>query len=557
MGERTVKLKRDIAVLILISFFSIALFNILAWFEQYVYRIFLPDFFLTWHIFLEVASIVMSFAIFANTFYTFEESSRLRSMVIACTFLAVSLLDLFHTFSYKGMPVFLTQSSAGKATAFWVVARLTMAFGLFGATLIPCERKTKGYQGVWVLFTIAYSIIILFLFHYHLGFFPPLFIEGQGLTPLKIYLEYLIIALQLVTAGLFFVFYIKGDCEEISHMLIVKALIFSIFSETAFTRYSNVYDTYNFLGHIYKIISYYLLFRALFVQNVQRPYQNLREAERKLSVYVDNLEQLVATRTAEITAANESLMNNLDYAKNILLALLPTDFPVIEGMEFSAKYMPCENVGGDFYNVFKLDDENIGVLIGDVAGHGVSAAMINVFINQNIHFKKEYDDGRQKIFTPRGVLMNCYHTYNQMPFPDEMYVVLFYGIYNTVSHELTYSSAGMNTRPLILEKGGRVKVLETDGFPICKFGSYFRPSYKSRSVKLTPGDALILHTDGLVEINRDRPDLFSQDQLVEFIKGLKGATAQQLCDDITDAYHTLLGDGKMLDDVTILVVKTY
>ena len=130
------------------------------------------------------------------------------------------------------------------------------------------------------------------------------------------------------------------------------------------------------------------------------PYQELRAAERKLSVYVDNLEQLVARRTAEISQANDSLMRNLDYAKNILLALLPTSFPVVKGTEFAAKYMPCEKVGGDFYNVFRLDDQNIGVLIGDVAGHGVSAAMINVFINQNIFFKKCSMTGGNRYLLP-------------------------------------------------------------------------------------------------------------------------------------------------------------
>jgi len=281
----------------------------------------------------------------------------------------------------------------------------------------------------------------------------------------------------------------------------------------------------------------------------------LRAAENKLSVYVNNLEQLVEQRTAEMTAANQSLMKNLEYARNILLALLPNTFPNVKGMKFAARYMPCEKVGGDFYNIFKLDDEKVGILIGDVAGHGVSAAMINVFINQNINFKKEYDDGRQKVFTPRGVLMNCYHTYNKMPFPEEMYVVMLYGIYNIVTRKFTYASAGMNTNPLIIRADGQVEALEADGFPICKFAPHFKPSYKSRTVHLEPGDSLIFYTDGLIEIDSTQPELFTQDKLIEFVKGLKDASAQEICDELIDAYYALLGDKKMLDDVTVLVVK--
>ncbi len=552
-GSTAKLLRREIIIILFLVLFSATLFYL---FSCCIYQIFLSDFFLTWHIFLEFSSIVMSFCVFAITYYTYEESNRLRSIVIASTFLAVSLLDLFHTFSYKGMPVFLTEASVDKATSFWIIARLTMGVGLFISILIPSEKKVKRNQeGLWALMTLIYSAYWLLTISYHIDLYPPLFIEGKGLTPLKIYLEYFIISVQIVTAVLFFSAYIKSDCEDIGYIHIVRSLIISIFSEIAFTRYNNVYDTYNFLGHIYKIVAYYMLFRALFVQNVQKPYQDLHTAERKLSVYVNNLEQLVAQRTAEISEANKNLLRNLDYAKNILLALLPTSFPVVKGTEFAAKYMPCEKVGGDFYNVFKLDEQNIGILIEDVAGHGVSAAMINVFINQNIFFKKEYDDGRQKIFTPRGVLMNCYHKYNEMPFPEEVYVVMLYGIYNIATGELTYASAGMNTNPLILKGDGQVSVLEADGFPICKFGSHYKPSYQNRTAHLNPGDTLILYTDGLIELDPRRPDRFSQEQLVQFITGLKDITAQEICDEISDAYHALRGDEEMTDDVTILVVK--
>lgn len=555
MYQPMLKLKKELTDIAYIAIISVILIFVLSWCDGFFYRVLPSNFFLTWHIFLELSSIVMSFAVFAITFYTFEETNRLRSMIIACTFLAVSLLDLFHTISYKGMPVFLTESSAEKAAAFWILARLTMSFGMLTSSLVPYDRKVRSREVLWVLVTVACCISLLLLVSYHADDLPPLFVEGRGLTPLKVYLECLSIFAQLVTAILFLRAYVKEKCEDKGYVIIVKGLVFSIFGSLAFTQYSDVYDTYNFLGHVYKIVAYHLLFTALFVQNVQKPYQKLRNAESQLNLYINNLEQLVAQRTAEITAANQNLMKNLEYARNILLALLPSTFPCVKGLDFAARYMPCEKVGGDFYNIFRLDDEKIGILIGDVAGHGVSAAMINVFINQNINFKKVYDDGRQKVFTPRGVLMNCYHTYNGMPFPDEVYVVMLYGIYNVVTRKFTYASAGMNTNPLVIRADGRVEVLEADGFPICKFAPHFKPFYKSRSVHLEPGDSLVFYTDGLIEIDPAQPELFSQDKLVEFLKGLKDASAQEICDEIIDAYHAFLGDKRMLDDVTIMVVK--
>ena len=84
------------------------------------------------------------------------------------------------------------------------------------------------------MMTIIYSVYWLLSVSYHIDLFPPLFIEGQGLTPLKIYLEYSVVFIQVITAALFFVAFIKGDCEDIGHIHVVRALVFSIFSEIAF-----------------------------------------------------------------------------------------------------------------------------------------------------------------------------------------------------------------------------------------------------------------------------------------------------------------------------------
>ena len=106
---------------------------------------------------------------------------------------------------------------------------------------------------------------------------------------------------------------------------------------------------------------------SLFVINIRKPYRNLWEAEKKLNNYVDDLERSVTQRTKEIRKANEKLVKNLKDAQHIQRALMTTEFPKIPGMEFAAKYLPCEQVGGDFYSVFRLDEQNIGILIGDVA----------------------------------------------------------------------------------------------------------------------------------------------------------------------------------------------
>ena len=546
--------KRNSTVFVAVLIFSLVIFSTVRWYEKYIYQIFNTNTYLTWHIGLEFMSVIMSFCIFFITFYTFERSYRLRTIIIASTFLSVGLLDTLHTLSYSGMPVFLTASSTLKATTFWIVARLTMSVGLLCASIIPFNNTVKLHRIIFTSIAIAYSAIVIYFITYRLDLFPPLFIEGTGLTRLKISLEYMIIGIQLVTMIFFIRTYIK-EVNQRGYNFLIISLLFSIFSEMAFTLYSNVYDTYNFLGHIYKIASYYLLFKALFVINVHKPYLDLHNAERKISQYADNLEKLVEQRTAEITAANGKIMNDMDYARNIQSALLPSSFPKTLQLKFAARYIPCEKIGGDFYNVFKLDDENIGLLIGDVAGHGVSAAMITVFINQNIYIRREYDDGHVRVLSPKQVLNNLYHVYNRMTFPDEVYTVLFYGIYNLENRILTFCSAGLNTSPLILSSTGEIRPIEIEGLPICRLGPYINPSYENKSIQLNYGDSLILYTDGLIEIDRKKPDQFNEHNLMEFLRGNKDATASDIADQLIDAYYSILGNRNMIDDVTILVAK--
>lgn len=534
---------------------TILLFGAAKFTEDRSFFILSPNTFLALHILLEFMAIVMAFCIFAITYYTSGETKSLSMIIIACVFLATAPLDALHTFTYKGMPLFIVTPSANTATLLWIASRFIMSTGLLLASLIPEDRGTKGDQSPYVAITIGLIGLLMGLVLYRPGLFPPMYTEGSGLTPLKIGLEYLITGMLLVTAMVYYGKFSRshGDRE---YFLLAIGFFISGLGELAFTLYSDVYDTYNLLGHMYKFLARYLLFRSLFVINIKKPYRNLWEAEKKLNNYVDDLEESVTQRTMEIRRANEKLLKNLKDAKHIQRALMTTEFPKISGMEFAAKYLPCEQVGGDFYNIFKLDEHNVGIVIGDVAGHGVSAAMVNVFINQNMRFRVDYDEQRYRILTPRGVLMNLYHVYNNMSFPDEMYVVLFYGIYNTVTGKLSYSSAGMNTYPLILSAKGEVSHIKLDGFPICKFGKFFRPDYETKTLQLSSGDTLIFYSDGLGEIDRKQPDILSSENIMEYLRGMRHYSAREVCQGLFDAYHALLADNEMLDDVTILVIKT-
>src|SRR5690606_25604965 len=99
--------------------------------------------------------------------------------------------------------------------------------------------------------------------------------------------------------------------------------------------------------------------------------------------YSENLNLLVKQRTKDLEEANTMLLKDIEYAKEMQLRLLPNTLPEDSTVTFNAEYLPAERLSGDFYNVIRLDEENLAIYIGDVAGHGVSAAMLTIFVNQN------------------------------------------------------------------------------------------------------------------------------------------------------------------------------
>lgn len=467
-----------------------------------------------------------------------------RHLGLGLTFLCVGIFDLLYLFSIQGLPPLWVE--AGGARLLWAAARLFLAIGLIVSALLP-DRKGKlsglagagiglGYMAVFALMMAAYG-----------GLVP-------GLSQASLNAGYFYLVIGLTVAGtLLYLRLYWGERDVPQYLTTALALAVAGVSEILLVQSSR--EAIYILGHVYGFFAYLLFFLALFIYPVRRPYRQLKDTEEKLHTVVSDLERQVAQRTQAYSEANVKLLKNLEDAKNIQMALLKPDFPHFGTLEFAVRYMPCEHVGGDFYRVFRLDDEHVGIFFGDVAGHGVSAAMVNVFISQNVRFKVEYEGGHYRIFTPRGVLMHLYHTYNKMAFPEEIYILLFYGIYNTRSGVLTYSSAGFNMAPMILSRDGTVRTLEMEGFPICNFGEHFKPTYKSRQVNLDPRDVMVIYSDGLIEIDRKRPDLFSPGRVAECVKAYAGEGPQAVCDGLMDAYYALRGKRKILDDVTVLSIK--
>ena len=387
-------------------------------------------------------------------YFTYNQTRDLRSIFIGSIFLTVGILDALHTLSYKGMPAFFIENyEANRATTLWIISRLIASSGSLAIAFMPQGARVSTKRRLFLIIPVLFSIIVFFITTYYPQIIPPMFVEGSGLTRFKILMEYLVVFL-------FFMAFLKifHEYKETKNRILIYICIFlamSIFSELAFVLYLSVYDIYNYLGHIYKFVASFFIFKAIFIKDVQQPYHKLYKAKQKIGEYAANLDKVIQDRTYELTELNEKLLKDLEYARNIQKAIFTPRAPSFGGVVFEAKYCTAERVGGDFYNIFRLDKENVGFYIGDVSGHGVPAAMLAVFLNQTIKTLIEMEANSLDATDPSKVLGSIYKTFNDTNFSEDVYIVMLYAVYNTKSRNIKYSSAGLNVHPILMRAVGR------------------------------------------------------------------------------------------------------
>ncbi len=226
------------------------------------------------HTIAESFAVAVAILVFAVTWHAYRPERPANLIVLACGFLAVGLLDFAHTLSYLGMPTFVTPASVEKAIDFWLAARLVAAATLLVIAFRPWQPLAAANSRYLLL--AAALLLVAGVYLLQLGFphlWPRTFIAGSGLTPFKVAMEWLIIALLVVAALRFNRLQSEEQPYDAQGMLV--AVLLSILSELCFTAYSNVHDLFSLLGHVYKVIAYCFIYRVVFISSVRAPYERL------------------------------------------------------------------------------------------------------------------------------------------------------------------------------------------------------------------------------------------------------------------------------------------
>ncbi|MBP1717391.1 MAG: sensor signal transduction histidine kinase [Deltaproteobacteria bacterium] len=264
--------------------------------------------FLLFHSLVEMVSVVISGSIFVLAWNSRKIVDHPFFVVLGISYLFVGFLDLLHTLAYAGMGVF-PQAGANLPTQLWIAARFLNSFSLFIA--LGFIKRQVPYPSVLFAYAIAVSILLTTLFLCNL--FPDCYLEGVGLTPFKKISEYVISAIFVLTVPLLLKRRETFDPGVLR--LLIWALILTTFSELAFTFYLGVYDFSNLIGHYFKVIAYYLIYKALIETGFVRPYnllfRDLKNSEEELRRANDQLETRVQQRTAQLSDANRALQGEI------------------------------------------------------------------------------------------------------------------------------------------------------------------------------------------------------------------------------------------------------
>lgn len=250
-----------------------------------------PQDYLAVHTILELISIAVSLMVFSLGWAVRRADKSHRNLILGLAALSAALFDTAHTFSYPGMPGFLSPSGTEKAINLWLLGRLATAAGLILAVTIAEQPWSDGKRRLWlgVVGLLTGALVLAGLLRP--DWFPRTFLPGSGLTGFKVGAEYALSAVYVAAASLLYLqFRRSGDRNDLK--LAAAAWILGL-TGVLLTLYADVGDLFNLAGHVGKACAYALIYDALFVSGVQAPYDALAQERALLRTLMDSVPDLI------------------------------------------------------------------------------------------------------------------------------------------------------------------------------------------------------------------------------------------------------------------------
>ena len=266
-------------------------------------------------------------------------------------------------------------------------------------------------------------------------------------------------------------------------------------------------------------------------------------SSREFSSLSDDINSTVSTLKRYIAEAAARIDKELEYAKQIQLSALPTNFPEGEEYNIYAQMIAAKEVGGDFYDFYKLNDTTVAFLAADVSGKGIPAAMFMMTAKTIIKDLAESGMPVNEIFTRANEKL-CENN------ESGMFVTAWMGILDLTTGNLQFANAGHNP-PLLKRANGDFEYLKTRaGFVLAGMEGV---RYRAGELTLSPGDRLFLYTDGVPEATNAENKLYGEDRLLHFMNQNAIAEAVTLLPALKANIDEFVGEAPQFDDITMLM----
>ena len=241
----------------------------------------------------------------------------------------------------------------------------------------------------------------------------------------------------------------------------------------------------------------------------------------------------------------ERKKQELKIASDIQRSFLPDSTPQIEGIEISAANLSALEVGGDFYDFIPITNDKWGLLIADVSGKGIPAALFMALSRTLIHAST----------MGNSTVAKSIEQANRLIFADSKsgaFVTLFYGILDSKQKTFRYINAGHNPPIMLKDTAKDTILLKARGIAL---GAIENITLQEIEIKLTQGDEVIFYTDGVTEAINEKKEQFGQERLIKIIEANHNLSAQDLVEKIQNEVNLFVNDQPQFDDVTLMILK--
>ena len=244
----------------------------------------------------------------------------------------------------------------------------------------------------------------------------------------------------------------------------------------------------------------------------------------------------------QLQQAYQELEQDLTLSRRIQQKVLPRTLPDTSPARLAVRYRLCGRVGGDLYDVFQRDEEQVGFYLADVVGHGVSASLLTLFLQHAVRFGEA--SGRPyRCLPPHEVLQHLNRDLLELAAADNPFITMVYALFDRRTASLSFARAG-SPLPIYVPRGGEPQRCHLGGTLL----GLFETEFTTRTLRLRPGDKVLFHTDGVDAPSSERT-LPERDDLLALVARSRALPVQELVEHLLQA---LLEKMSQSDDLTLV-----